>query len=129
MWWPISRDRRELIEKMANKLAKEAGGKLIEDDGLLDEIANIVEYPTGLIGSFDEDYLKLPKEIPVLSMRSHQKYFALQDEKGRLLPKFIVFQNGKTEDPKMVVAGNERVLAARLSDARFLFQRRSQAAA
>lgn len=113
--------RRELILDQATKLAREAGGRLLEDAGLLDEITYLVEYPTAIIGSIPAEFLVVPKEVLITSMRSHQRYFSVVDQDGKLLPRFITISNTRAEDMDVVVKGNERVLKARLSDARFFF--------
>jgi glycyl-tRNA synthetase beta chain len=116
-------DRRmEEVVREANQLAKEAGGKLIEDAALFEEVANITEYPVPLLGHFDPEFLEVPKEILILTMAAHQRYFAVEDPDGKLLPTFVFFSNTKVEDPSVVSAGNARVLRARLSDARFFFR-------
>jgi len=113
--------RKEAIKKGILEAAKNAGGKLIEDDGLLDEVANLVEYPVVLRGNFDKEYLKLPKDIVVNAMREHQRYFSVVNENGKLLPSFITVSNTKARDMNIVKDGNERVLRARLSDAAFYY--------
>ena len=99
-----------------------AGGQLLPDEGLLDEVTYLVEYPSAIHGTFDPAFLEVPREVLITSMRSHQRYFSVVDEGGKLLPAFITINNTLTEDPAVVVKGNERVLRARLSDARFFFE-------
>ena len=116
-------DRRVAIAGQLDDLAKAAGLTLLADDGLLDEVTGLVEWPHAIMGQIDDDYMTLPKDILVLTMRSHQKYFALTHADGRLAPAFITISNmqgDKTRDD-MIRKGNERVLRARLSDARFLW--------
>lgn len=116
-------DRRAAITKQLDDLAKAAELTLLADDGLLDEVSGLVEWPHAIMGQIDDDYMTLPKDILVLTMRSHQKYFALTHADGRLAPAFITISNmqgDKTRDA-MIRKGNERVLRARLSDARFLW--------
>ncbi|HIC29988.1 MAG TPA: glycine--tRNA ligase subunit beta, partial [Rhodospirillales bacterium] len=115
-------ERAAVIEKQAQKLAKAAKLELKDDPGLLAEVAGLVEWPVVLMGTIDEAFMELPDEVLTTSMRHHQKYFALLDTKGTLAPKFIVVANTETSDKgKAVVAGNERVLRARLSDAKFFW--------
>ncbi|MBK5911216.1 glycine--tRNA ligase subunit beta [Rhodothalassium salexigens] len=116
-------DRRAAIADAARELAEARGLALVDDAGLLDEVAGLVEWPVALLGDFDPAFLDLPGEVLTASMRTHQKYFALQDPKtGRLAPHFIVVANKVAADGGAAIkAGNERVLAARLSDARFFW--------
>jgi len=113
--------RKELVQKEAEQLAKSIDGHILADGDLITEVANLVEYPVGMLGSFGEEFLKVPKEILIDSMAKHQKYFAILDENGNLLPRFIVFANTKVKETEVVVKGNERVLRARLADARFFY--------
>ena len=110
--------RRSGIEAGLVETAARLKGRLVPDDGLLDEVAFLTEHPFILAGRFDPEFLELPREVVVTAMRSHQRYFALEKD-GRLLPSFLVVCDGEWSDPSMVVAGNERVLRARLADARF----------
>lgn len=104
------------------KLAAELGGKINPDDELLAEVSFLVETPQALAGSIEERFLQLPPELLITSMREHQRYFTLADDDGKLLPRFITIANTLAKDPTVVVAGNERVLKARLSDAMFFWQ-------
>jgi glycyl-tRNA synthetase beta chain len=113
--------RQEIIRREIHRVAKAAGGRLLPDEGLLDEVTYLVEYPSAIHGTFSPDFLAVPKEVLITSMRSHQRYFSVVDEEGRLLPAFITVPNTLADDPAVVVKGNERVLRARLSDARFFF--------
>ncbi len=88
---------------------------------LVDEVTSIVEYPVVLAGTFDKAFLAVPKECLIISMQQHQKYFPLADARGELLPNFLFVSNMKATNPKDIIHGNERVLRARLSDARFFF--------
>lgn len=119
---PQIEKRRQLIEEQLDVLAKQLGGKLNPDDDLLEEVCFLVETPQALAGTIDEHFLQLPPELLITSMREHQRYFTLVDEQGKLLPHFITVANTLTKDPNVVVAGNERVLKARLSDAMFFWQ-------
>lgn len=118
-----SADRKAQILHDAKQLAHAQNLELIEDDGLADEVAGLVEWPVPLIGQFDKGFLDVPQEILISTMRANQKYFALRDPKtGKLANKFVVIANMITKDGgKNVVAGNERVLRARLSDAKFFW--------
>lgn len=112
--------RRELIEREAMACAKQVGGTVHRDDGLLDEVVHLVEHPHPVLGSFDEQVAKLlPKEIIITAMRSHQRYFSVEDSSGGLLPHFITFRDGGEQGIENVREGNERVLRARLDDATF----------
>lgn len=113
--------RKEKIKYGCEKLAREKGGTLLADEALLDEITNIVEYPTPMIGRIEEEYLKLPKEVVTTPMKEHQRYFPVVDDKKRLLPYFITVRNGNDEYLDMVIKGNEKVIGARLEDAKFFY--------
>jgi glycyl-tRNA synthetase beta chain len=114
-------DRKAIILKDAEAACKKAGLELVDDPGLLDEVAGLAEWPVVILGDMDPSFLELPGEVIRLSMRSHQKYFAVRDPKtGDLAPKFIVVANQAAPDGgKAIAAGNSRVLSARLDDARF----------
>lgn len=115
-------ERKKIIADNARALAKEAGYKLLEDDGLLNEVAGLAEYPVPLAGKIDDEFMSVPQEVLITSMRANQKYFCMTDENGKMAPRFIVVANMKAADGgKEIVAGNERVLRARLSDARFFW--------
>jgi glycyl-tRNA synthetase beta chain len=115
-------ERKDIIRDGANKLAKAEGLTLVEDEALVTENAGLTEWPVPLMGRLDEAFLELPPEVLRTSMRTHQKYFALQDATGKLAPRFIVIANIEAEDGgKAIVAGNERVLRARLADAQFFW--------
>jgi len=115
-------ERREIIQKQCEKIAKEKNGVLIKDEELLEEIVYLVEYPTALLGSFEPDFLKLPKEAIITPMKEHQRYFPIENEKGELLNNFIAVRNGDDSFIDVVRQGNEKVLRARLSDARFFYE-------
>jgi len=116
-------DRMLAIQHGAERLAAEKGLELIVDEGLLAEVAGLVEWPVPLIGSFDPEFLSVPEEVLILTMRKDQKYFVLRDPKtGKLAPNFITVSNLIASDGGAVVAaGNEKVIAARLADARFFW--------
>lgn len=115
--------RRDIIAGEAARIAAEAGLEVIEDRGLLAEVAGLVEWPVALMGSFDPDFLEVPAEVLTATMRTNQKYFSLRDPKtGKLAPHFIVIANMEARDGgAQIIAGNERVLRARLADARFFW--------
>ncbi|MFH1784323.1 MAG: glycine--tRNA ligase subunit beta [bacterium] len=115
-------ERRKIVCEQISKLASKTGGGLLEDGALLDTVIQLIEYPTAVLGSFKEDYLKLPKEVLITSMRTHQKFFSLVDKSGNLLPFFITVKNGPSQFIDIVKEGNERVLDARLADAEFFFK-------
>lgn len=119
---PDPERRKEIIRAETLRIAAEAGGNLLPDEELLEQVTYLVEYPSGVYGTFSEEFLKVPKEVLITSMRSHQRYFSVVDANGALLPGFITINNTLTDDPSVVVRGNERVLRARLSDARFFFE-------
>jgi glycyl-tRNA synthetase beta chain len=110
--------RKETIAQVES-CAQAAGGRLLPDPGLLEEVADLVELPVGGFGHFDEEFLRIPKPVIISAMRSHQRYFALEDPEGRLLPSFVMVNNTRAKDPQLVVRGHERVLRARLADAAF----------
>ncbi|MDD5712719.1 MAG: glycine--tRNA ligase subunit beta [Smithellaceae bacterium] len=114
-------ERRHLILEQARAIAKERDGVILENEDLIDQVAFLTEFPNCVGGSFDPDYLKLPQEVLITSMISHQKYFPVTDEKGKLLNYFITVNNTRPRDPEVVKRGNEKVIRARLSDARFFF--------
>jgi glycyl-tRNA synthetase beta chain len=115
-------ERRELILAQATKLAESEGLVLKDDKGLLDEVSGLVEWPVILMGTIDEEFMDVPAEVLITSMKKHQKYFSCLDKDGNLANRFIVVANTETVDGgKEVVAGNERVLRARLSDAKFFW--------
>lgn len=115
-------ERRETILRLAREAAAQAGGHLVQDEALLDEITWLVELPVPVVGGFDASYLDLPREVLVSEMREHQKYLAVAEASGeRLLPRFVAVANTRVRDPEVVRRGFERVLRARLADARFFF--------
>lgn len=116
------KERRDIILRGLNKHDMEKGGEYMKDDELLDEIINIVEYPTVLIGDIDQKYLSLPKEVITTPMKDHQRYFPILDENGKPMPYFIVVRNGDDNHSENVVDGNKKVLVARLEDAKFFYE-------
>jgi len=114
--------RKERIRAGIRAIEGRIGMRWVEDEPLVETVANLVEYPVILMGRFEEKYLALPREILVTSMRNNQKYFVFEDEQGRLFPGFAFASNMVVPDDSVVVAGNERVIRARLSDAEFYYQ-------
>ncbi|MCA8973619.1 MAG: glycine--tRNA ligase subunit beta, partial [Planctomycetes bacterium] len=114
-------ERRAEIERQLAERAGAAGLTAIEDDELLDEVTALVELPNVLTCSFDAEFLVVPQECLILTMKQNQKYFPLLDAAGRLSNRFLVVSNIRPQDPSAVTAGNERVVRPRLSDARFFF--------
>jgi glycyl-tRNA synthetase beta chain len=113
--------RRAMLVERLNAAAKKANGTLISDEGLVDQVLNLVELPNPVVGTFDERHLELPPEVLIQEMKSHQRYFSLTDASGKLLPRFIAVSNTPVKDEALSVKGYERVLRARLSDGRFFF--------
>ena len=121
----LDRDkRRNKIVSDTKLLLKDKSIKLLDDDHLLDEILGLIEFPNVLIGSIDEQFMNLPKEVLTTAMRVHQKYFSIIDNKNNLVPKFLFVSNTipEKERDKRVIEGNERVLKARLSDSNFFWK-------
>jgi glycyl-tRNA synthetase beta chain len=114
--------RRQAILAMAREAAAAAGGRLVEDEVLLDTVNFLVEEPAALTGRFPERFLELPREVVATAMKAHQRYFSVEDADGRLAPVFVVILNGARPQPALVREGNERVLQARLADARFYWE-------
>ncbi|QQY80483.1 glycyl-tRNA synthetase beta chain [Keratinibaculum paraultunense] len=113
--------RRDIIKYGSKRLAKEKGGNLLLDPELLEEVTYLVEYPTPLIGRIAEEYLELPVDVIITPMKEHLRYFPVVDDSGRLLPYFITVRNGNEEYLDIVRKGNEKVLEARLEDAKFFY--------
>lgn len=118
-------ERKQAVKTGVEALAKRFGGQAVIEDALLQEVTALVEWPHAVLGRFDSEFLAVPPEVLISSMRDHQRYFHLVDDKGRLLPAFITVANVESKNKKAfannVVAGNERVLRARLADARFFW--------
>ena len=114
-------DRKGRIRAGIRDASMRIGMKWVEDEPLVETVANLVEYPVVMVGRFEEKYLSLPREVLVTSMRNNQKYFVFEDAKGDLFPGFAFVSNMIVPDESVVVAGNERVLRARLSDAEFYY--------
>lgn len=119
----IEPDEREaLVEKQAFEAAGRVGGAPSEDPELVSTVANLVEFPSAVCGSFEENFLALPEKVLITAMREHQKYFAIYSGEGELMPHFVAVNNTGTRDESIVTRGHERVLRARLSDADFFFK-------
>ena len=115
-------ERRKMVLKEISRAAKHLGGKVLPDDELVDIVTNLVEYPAAIAGEFDKAFLELPDKVLITSMREHQKYFAVTGINGRLMPCFIAVNNTRASDMAIVAKGHERVLRARLNDARFFYR-------
>ena len=119
---PDIEKRKSILIKSIEGIAKQNDSQILKDDELINIVANLVEYPYPVIGRYDEDFLQVPDEVLITAMREHQKYFALTDEKGNLKPLFIAVNNTKAKDMTLVAHGHEKVLRARLSDAKFFYE-------
>ena len=122
-------DRRRLVVEEVGRAAQDAGGQVLEDPELIDIVTNLVEYPIATAGRFEEEFLEVPREVLITAMREHQKYFAVIDANGDMMPAFIAVNNTRTRDLDLVATGHERVLRARLSDAQFFYRADRQVAA
>jgi len=114
--------RRNLVREEVARAAKAAAGNVLEDDELVDIVTNLVENPVATTGRFETEFLEVPREVLITAMREHQKYFAIVDGAGNLMPGFIAVNNTRTRDLDLVASGHERVLRARLSDAKFFYR-------
>jgi glycyl-tRNA synthetase beta chain len=114
--------RRSAIEKQLAAAARKAGGTIRPDDALLAQVTHLVEHPTAVLGSFEESNLTLPPEVVISELRNHQRYFAVLDGAGKLTNRFVAISGTPVRDAKVARHGYERVLRARLSDARFFFE-------
>ena len=112
-------ERRERIRDAVTARAAALGGRAVMDDALLDEVTALVEWPVAIEGRFEEHFLALPREVLLCTLQEHQRYFAIEDDKGALLPLFITVSNIESREPARVREGNERVVRPRLSDAAF----------
>lgn len=117
-----SKERKDLIVSQIKAIEEEHDVVVEIDDELLDEVLNLVEYPTAFMGAFDEKYLAVPEEVLVTSMKNHQRYFVARDKSGKLLPHFISVRNGDSHFIENVIKGNEKVLVARLEDGAFFWR-------
>jgi glycyl-tRNA synthetase beta chain len=114
--------RKNTIQQQINAAALAIGGFVLPDDELLEEVTSLVEWPVVLTGSFDKEFLNVPAEPLIYSMKDHQKYFPVTDSEGKLLNKFIFVSNIESKDPSQVIKGNEKVIRPRLADAEFFFK-------
>ncbi len=115
-------ERKRVIAEGCRKIADDAGLKLVDDPALLDEVCGLVEWPVPVMGKIDDHFMDVPREVLETSMREHQKYFVLEDASGKLAARFITISNMITMDANaQIIAGNERVLRARLHDAKFFW--------
>ncbi len=115
-------ERRGIIAHEIARTAEERGGTILPDAELIDTVKNLIEFPAVVAGRFDDIFLEVPDEVLITAMREHQKYFAVVDNDRKLLPCFIVVNNTRARDMDLVARGHERVIRARLSDARFFFK-------
>lgn len=114
-------ERRQVIWNQIQELAKAKNAVVEEDAELLEEVVYLLEYPTALMGTFEEKYLRIPSEAVITPMREHQRYFPVLDKEGNLLPHFVTVRNGLERNIEIVTEGNEKVLRARLADAEFFY--------
>ena len=114
-------ERKESIRAQVKAKGEEVGGIAYIDEDLLDEVTGLNEWPTALAGNFDEDFLRVPSEALISSMKEHQKYFHVEDKEGQLKPIFITLTNIESKDPQQVIEGNEKVIRPRLADAAFFW--------
>ncbi|WP_304948712.1 glycine--tRNA ligase subunit beta [Streptococcus sinensis] len=115
-------ERGDMIVEQIRALEEDHGVSIEIDGDLLNEVLNLVEYPTAFLGNFDAKYLEVPEEVLVTSMKEHQRYFVVRDAEGKLLPHFISVRNGNAEHLENVIKGNEKVLVARLEDGEFFWR-------
>jgi glycyl-tRNA synthetase beta chain len=114
--------RRRAIESAARTKAARAGGRLVEDEELVGTVTNLLESPVAMVGFFGDSFLALPREVVVTALKSHQRYFSIEDEHGQLRPGFIAFADGARRNKRGILKGYERVLHARLADAEFYYR-------
>ena len=117
-----AKERQNMIVNQIRDIEKAQNVQVEIDDELLNEVLNLVEYPTVFMGSFDTKYLEVPEEVLVTSMKNHQRYFVVRDQAGKLMPNFISVRNGNAEYLENVIKGNEKVLVARLEDGEFFWR-------
>ena len=113
--------RRKMLREGVDAAAMSVSGRPLADESLYDEVAALVEWPVPIVGSFDDKYLELPREVVISTLTGHQRYFPVTDDDGRLLPKFVTVANLESRDPDQVRDGNERVIRPRLADAAFFW--------
>ncbi|MGY3780609.1 glycine--tRNA ligase subunit beta [Streptococcus gallolyticus] len=117
-----AKERQDMIVNQIKDIEKAQNVQVEIDDELLNEVLNLVEYPTAFMGSFDTKYLEVPEEVLVTSMKNHQRYFVVRDQAGKLMPNFISVRNGNAEYLENIIKGNEKVLVARLEDGEFFWR-------
>lgn len=117
-----SQERQDLISQQISVLNAENNFKSVVDEDLMEEVNNLVEYPTAFVGNFDKKYLDIPEEVLITSMKEHQRYFYVTDEQSQLLPHFVSVRNGNEQHLENVIKGNEKVLLARLEDGEFFYK-------
>lgn len=117
-----AKERQDMIVNQIKAIEKAQNVQVEIDDDLLNEVLNLVEYPTAFMGSFDTKYLDVPEEVLVTSMKNHQRYFVVRDQDGKLMPNFISVRNGNDQYLDNVIKGNEKVLVARLEDGEFFWR-------
>ncbi|MFG6148488.1 glycine--tRNA ligase subunit beta [Halobacillus sp. B23F22_1] len=115
-------ERKTEIEKQLKQMEEDKDWTILIDEGLLNEVTHLVEYPTVFSGTFSKDFLEVPDEVLITSMKEHQRYFPVQSNEGKLLPYFVAVRNGNAQHIENVSKGNEKVLKARLADAQFFYQ-------
>ena len=115
-------ERRSQVDTLVRQAAEAAGGRILPDEELLDTVTNLVELPVPVVGKFETKFLEIPDEILITAMREHQKYFAVIDADGKLMPCFVAVNNTRTRDMDLVATGHERVIRARLEDGRFFYR-------
>lgn len=116
-----AKERKDMIVRQIDELVSKNNWQVKEDRNLLEEVTNLVEYPTVFSGSFDEKYLQIPDEVLITSMKDNQRYFEVYDQDGKLINHFIAVRNGNKDYIDNVISGNEKVLVARLDDAQFFY--------
>ncbi|RWZ60046.1 glycine--tRNA ligase subunit beta [Halobacillus fulvus] len=116
------KERKQMIQKQLEDLEKDQQWKLVIDEDLLNEVTHLVEFPTAFSGSFHREFLDVPEEALITSMKEHQRYFPVRSSEGELLPHFVGVRNGNAEHIDVVARGNEKVLKARLKDAQFFYE-------
>lgn len=119
---PDIEKRKAMLVKAIEACASDYSARILEDEDLVDLVTNLVEYPYPVVGKFDEEFLSVPDEVLITAMREHQKYFALGDDDGKLKNLFIAVNNTKARDMDLVARGHEKVIRARLSDAKFFYE-------
>lgn len=119
---PDIEKRKAVLRKEITACASQKNAKILEDDELVDIVTNLVETPLPVVGAFDDEFLTVPDEVLITAMREHQKYFALVDDENNLKPMFIAVNNTRAKDMDLVAKGHEKVLRARLSDAKFFYE-------